>query len=312
MKFLTPTVSRVLGIAVAVAVGIFFWFALSSNWENAKDLDYSLSWLAALSYVSFVAAIAASAVLWTLTFRAVTHTQSRMRSGMAASLMSWLLKYIPGQVGALLWKLKWGSNLGVKKSKTALAFAYENALLTVASTVPTIPIILFHYQTDRKLLWTALYLSALVLLFILARSYTAKLFAQLASKLTGQDLSGEHFLSGLPLLRLALLFILPRLLNAFAFVALAESMADVSSGDYLFLGASYVLAGIVGIWAILVPSGLGVREGVLVALTGSLLGVEVAISIAIVARLFTTVSDLGVAGLYAWARLGPEELEASS
>jgi uncharacterized membrane protein YbhN (UPF0104 family) len=83
----------------------------------------------------------------------------------------------------------------------------------------------------------------------------------------------------------------PRLITAAAFLCVVESMVGVPSDAYVGLGAIYILAGIIGLLAIFVPSGLGIREGVIVLLASHYFTVEVAIALSLAARLYATVAD---------------------
>ncbi len=300
---LSPTLKRLLTGSIVLVVGVFFASALRRNWDNLGGLDLSIGVLNAASYALFVAAIIVSGVLWNTTFRSVSKLSSSPVSGTLAHFEAWLLKYIPGQIGALLSKLSWGSRQGASKTTTALAFAYENLFLTLASTVPVAPIILLGSDLKHRSLLFAAYMLGLLLVYLLMRSKAADLFITFASKVTKSDLGPESLLSPSKVLSLSATFTSSRILNGAAFVLLAEAVADVSSGDYVFLASAYVMAGIIGIWAIFVPSGLGVREGVLVALTAPLLGLEVAISLSLIVRLYTTLTDVAVAALYGLGRM---------
>ena len=60
---------------------------------------------------------------------------------------------------------------------------------------------------------------------------------------------------------------------------------------YVGVASAYVLASVVGLLALFVPSGIGVREAVLVLTLSPYFGVEQAIVLAILARLYTTIAD---------------------
>jgi uncharacterized membrane protein YbhN (UPF0104 family) len=64
------------------------------------------------------------------------------------------------------------------------------------------------------------------------------------------------------------------------------------------VAATYILASIIGMLAIFVPGGLGVREAVAVALLSAYIPVAQAIVVTLVARLCATVSDALVALIY--------------
>jgi len=59
-----------------------------------------------------------------------------------------------------------------------------------------------------------------------------------------------------------------------------------------FLGAVYLLAGVLGTLAFFTPSGIGVREGVQALLLGSVLPKETVVVVVILARLWSSVMDV--------------------
>jgi uncharacterized membrane protein YbhN (UPF0104 family) len=103
--------------------------------------------------------------------------------------------------------------------------------------------------------------------------------------------------------------------TAFWFALLAVS------GDtppFLLAVAVYNIAGAAGMLAIAVPSGVGVREGVTVALLAAVVPAPVALSAAVVARLTGVVADLAplavivtVGALYRLVRARPSETETA-
>ena len=105
---------------------------------------------------------------------------------------------------------------------------------------------------------------------------------------------------------------MPRLLNGAGFVLVAAAIAPVTPDDWALLGAIYVVAGAIGILAVFVPSGLGVREGVIVVLASPIIGASAAIFAAILARLIATAADALVAlvaALVLWKR--PSEISST-
>lgn len=91
---------------------------------------------------------------------------------------------------------------------------------------------------------------------------------------------------------------MPRVLIGAGFVFIAMSVVDVDPSMYLGLGATYILAGIIGILALFVPSGIGVREGVIILFASAYFPVETATLIALLARFYATVADVILALLY--------------
>jgi uncharacterized membrane protein YbhN (UPF0104 family) len=92
--------------------------------------------------------------------------------------------------------------------------------------------------------------------------------------------------------------LVPRLITAAAFLCVVASLVPIPPEAYIGLAATYILAGIVGLMAFFVPSGLGVREAVIVLFAAAYFPVEVAIVLALAARFYATVADGLLAIIY--------------
>ncbi|MBB4933158.1 uncharacterized membrane protein YbhN (UPF0104 family) [Lipingzhangella halophila] len=127
-------------------------------------------------------------------------------------------------------------------------------------------------------------------------------------KLRGQTVDRAFFLSTPQLIGYMLKFLLPRLITAGAFLCVVISLVDVPPEAYIGLAATYILAGIIGLMAIFVPSGLGVREAVIVLFASVYFPVEIAIVLSLAARLYTTLADGLLALVYvAFRKQGGKE-----
>ena len=103
------------------------------------------------------------------------------------------------------------------------------------------------------------------------------------------------------------------LLNGVGFYLLIVSLTDYSP-RYLPLAVGlFGLAAVVGMVSVFAPAGIGVREGVLVAVLQTTMPVELAIFVALVARVLATVVDLLlIAGCFIYDQLSGERLLISA
>ncbi len=280
------------------AIALYFWRTLQQNWSKVNHLDLSLSVRNVTAFALYIAAIVTSGILWGVVFRRITRRQTSKTEAVRSHCGSWLMKYVPGQVGAVVYKLRWGQTQGASKKATAVAFGYEMLFRTLASTVLVIPIILLGAQHNFTTPLLIGYSCGFVLLLAITGNKVRRFIALFLSKVTKQKVDPASLLGVKDIALHSVYFMSARILNSAGFVLLATSMTQISPSRFVYLGASYILAGIVGIYAIFVPSGLGVREGVIVALTRTFLPLEVAIALALVARLYATLSDVVVAAIY--------------
>jgi len=239
------------------------------------------------------------------------------REAAAVHSLSWLLKYIPGQVGSLLSKVMWGSRTGRSRMLIVITFIYENVFLQLASIVPSAIILVLTLgftAVEGNALAVAIPLALIVLVVIVMRPRIFHALMSLVTKrVTKSELPAEYFLSTGSTVRLSLGFLVPRILNGIGFVFVASSFLEVTPEMWLPLAAIYVLAGAIGILAVFVPSGLGVREAVIFTFAVQLVSPAEAVLLALLSRLLSTLADAVVAVIYLVLRVpagGAAEPEA--
>jgi uncharacterized membrane protein YbhN (UPF0104 family) len=289
-----------LATLVILITGSFFVKTLSHNWQNVKDLSLGLSLLSLCAIILFVVSVVSSGVLWGEIVSLLSKQKIKTKEAIQIHLVSWMLKYIPGQAGSYLNKLNWGVKIGLSKKLITNAFVYETVLQAFASIIPTIPIVIWLFLEDvsSSLSTFVPLLVVLPMLAVMNKRIFSTLINWISLRLRYELFNQDMFLENKPLWRLQLKFIIPRVINGAAFVFVAASLLPVSIGMYIPLAAIYVLAGIIGLLAIFVPSGLGVREAVIVLLAKSYFSTEEAIALALIARFYATIADVGVLGLF--------------
>lgn len=293
------------GVTIVV-VGVVAWLfgrALVDNWEALRGSDLRPDGWWILAVLAFAAAVPATGLVWGAMVRALA-TGTRVSAGEAIAVqsLSWVLKYIPGQVGSVANKVLWAKKKGISRTLIVITFIYENVFLQLASIVPAAVILLM--SLGPRILGenaTVLVAPLLILLPIAAVLY-APLFRRVigipAKRLLKSDVPREFFLSSGQALRSAVMFLGPRVINGVGFVAIAVSVSDIAPAEWLPFAAAYALAGAIGILAFLVPSGLGVREAVIVVVLSQYLPVAEAIVISLIARFLSTIGDAAVALIY--------------
>lgn len=295
---------RYARVGAFVALIAFIAFSVlrrvSANYSELEGRAFIGGWRGVAALVAFTVAVLISGVLWRATVAASSRRAIPLWSAVRAHVAAWLLKYIPGQVGAFAWKAAWGPRVGVSKTQATVAFVYENLFLGVTSTVLTIPILAVGLGSSTASLgWYLVAGIAVAVGFVtLSLAPVLRRLVEIAIRVTRRkvDPSRLSYLGLGDTLRLQAAYALPRIVNGIGFVALAGAVYPVDLGDAVVLTAAYALAGILGIVAFFVPSGIGVREAVIVIVCSAMMPAEVALVIAINARIYATISD-GVLGV---------------
>lgn len=286
--------------AIILIVGYLFGKTLVRNWDALKHVDFSISGWTILGIVLFALAVVVSGLLWGRMVGELSGTTISKIESIRVHCLSWLLKYIPGQVGSVANKLAWASTNGFSKSLVTLTFIYENVFLVIGSLVPTIVILLLAGSVDltgnSALLASLL---AIVPLIVLTNDRVFSWGTNLVSKrVLKHDVPREYFLSSKQSFKYQIWYLGPRIINGAGAVVIAATMFQVPSSAYLPLACAYVIAGAVGILAVFVPSGVGVRESVFVLLALPYMASQDAIILSLATRLWATVADIIVALIY--------------
>ncbi len=281
-----------LSVIVVVLALWFFYSALSKNLSSLETISFSITPLVIVAIIMFILAVVSSGLIWGSLLGKLIQKSIGYSEAVSVHVTSWLLKYIPGQAGSYLSKVVWGGDRGVSKKSISVSFIYENTLTVMASVLLSIPVIfIFSSELGSNLTTLIPLLAAAPLLIIFIRPLFHRMLNFLSKILKRKELQQSDFLSPRDLVVFQGAYLIPRVINGLAFLLIAISLLSVEPYMYVAIASSYILASIVGLLAFFVPSGIGVREAVIVLTLSTYFGVEQAIVLAVVARLYTTIAD---------------------
>lgn len=290
---------KILPWAIVAVVAYFFWKSLSKNYHKLGEVDISFNIQAVIGILLFTAAVVVSGMLWSRLLSRLASKPVSYRQGIRVHSASWVLKYVPGQVGSLINKLTWGVKNDISKKTITTSFLYENVLTVFASIIVSIPVVWIFKDVLGDGLSMLIPLAVVIPLFvILYKPLFYKLLNFGMSILKRKPFKSSDFLPTKNILLYTIGYLAPRVLNGIGFVFIAISFLDIEPSMYLGLGATFVLASVVGLLAVFVPGGIGVREAVIVLLASMYLPVEQAIVLSLLARLYAIFADVGVAIVY--------------
>lgn len=300
-KKILKQVRKILPFIIVAVTVFFFARALGRNWGEVQQISFTPNLNSVIGTFCFVVSVLVSGILWArILNKLVQDNHIKWLDGVRIHTASWLLKYIPGQAGSYINKLTWGTKKGYSKKVLTNSFIYENALLLFASIIISVPVVLTALSsrfTGNLTLFAPLLIAA-PLAVVLHQNTFFKVTNFIFKKLKNQTISKDLFLRTEQIALLQLEFLVPRILTGVGFVWIASSLVSVAPADYVPLAVIYILAGVVGLLAIFVPSGLGVREAVIVLLASAYMTPAQAVVVSIAARFYATIADLLLAGVY--------------
>jgi uncharacterized membrane protein YbhN (UPF0104 family) len=288
-------VRTVLGWSIAIVLLAVIGVRLAQDWQQIRDADISLAPAPLVASVLLLAAyMVGRALLWHL-LTLMLHTAIPVGRAVTAWLVSQLGKYLPGKVflyaGRVLFYVRQGRQAG----PVTLAFTIE-LIGTFAASILTVLLALATGSLVDVGEYRWVFVGGLVVLLVLIHPAVLSAAVRVVARLVRRP-AFDVPLSYPQSLTFVALYVVTWGVFGVAFFLLVRSLYPIEPQSILALAASFSFASMVGMLAIVVPSGLGVREGLLVVFLSTLMPVPVAILVSLLARVWFTAVELAAAGI---------------
>jgi uncharacterized membrane protein YbhN (UPF0104 family) len=284
---------------VAIAASIVY--AVVRLWPDVRATLLRLNgWTLTGSFVAALAAIAANVKAWQAVLRELDHDVPTVAAGQIY-LVGQLGKYLPGSVWAFVLQVELSLRAGIPRARSFAASLMLVGLSTTAALLLGLLGIPTLVDVGGAAVWGAAALAPVALVCAIppVLSRLVDLFLRILGR-AGLNhrlgLSGLLRIMGWSALAWTLFGVHFYLLGVGAGGNLTPSLTDAVG--------SFALAMTAGLLAIASPSGLGVREAVLVASLSPFGGVGTALGVALASRLVLTIADVLAAGVAAWSARG--------
>jgi hypothetical protein len=285
----------ILSMALVLGAMYFFYRAFQRNWESVREHPFQVRPV----YLSVAAlgAVATSLLgtfAWSTSLNGLSSQRIGFRQSVAAVNASGLTKYIPGKIWSYALQMYWLDGLGFSKA----LIVYVN-LVNLAISLGTSLIVGFAcLSVSSAPLPLSVLLGALGALLVLDtgvvlfnKSLLKWAFA-LLGKVSKRKLSYFHAEPSL-LVRLHAIHGLAALTSGLGAYAFCFAIGYPLSFDrgLVVIGSSLV-ADVAGFLAIVVPGGIGVREGLMYAILGGHTTGSLAIVMPVASRLLNMAVDI--------------------
>lgn len=208
---------------------------------------------------------------------------------------SWLGRYIPGTAPWILGKIYFASQHGISRNKLAVSSLLEGALQVVVQMVLSFALLIFDRRLDvisgyLKLLMVVVLVACIVCLIPPVFNF----FVAFAYRIVRRKrLDKEHYASAGIILRGAILYAFGAIINGLSLFFMAKAVyGPLPYDQILFVMGVGTLAGAASMLAFFAPSGIGVREGIQLALLSLIMPTEFALIITIFTRVCGIATDL--------------------
>ena len=286
-------------VAVAALTVAAVVYAVVTNWA---DVSVHLSRISVGSFLLSTIAALAGTWLTMLGWRVLladlgSHLELAPASGVY--FVGQLGKYLPGSLWSVLVQADMASSLKVPRRRTAVAGLLALGFSLLTGFVVGLPAAsyLIRRQANGFDWWTLLALPVVAVLLV--PRILNRLIGGLLRILRREPL--EHDLSGRAVASAVLLFILVWLTFGIHTLLLARAVAGPEPHPHLGVATltGYALSVSLGMLTVILPAGLGAREGLLTLVLATAIPVAAAGAVAIVSRFIVTIVDVACA-LFGW------------
>lgn len=295
-------VLKILKISFGVLVVIFlvwyFWKNGEEFAEKIKNVDMGIFVFSMLFYFVYKITLAS---LWHYITK-LNGCAIGYEKAVTSYLYSILGKYIPGKVFMLAARLTYYKEEDAPLSKVTVCFFIENVCtLLGAAMLFIVSLLFFPNELLENYKW--LTVGLIVVFFVCIHPKIINFFLGLIGKIFKKDLKIPMKYS--QMLKVVLLFIGNWLIVGVGFFILTKSIYPaVEYSQLLFCAGIWGISAIIGILAIFAPSGLGVREGIIVAGLLLIMPQDDAMVVSVVSRLWQTIPELVLVALaFLWSRI---------
>ncbi len=281
---------------VVLIVGFFYIYLRGIDYDQLSNLSFNPPLLALSAFFSLLFRYW-GVFIWRMILHDLGSKElPPFRHLSAIYAKSWMARYIPGTVTWIAGKIFLARDLGISKSRLAVASLVEAGIQIVALGSVSIVILSLDSRIDEKVNST-LQLLVLAGTFLLMLVLLPPVFNQVIRRafklIRRKDAYDELATNGKATARSFVLYALGSLLAGLSYVFLAAAIwPETQYSDFLYIVGAINLAGVLGMATPFVPSGLGVRDASQLLLLSAIFPKEIALAITVLSRLWTALVDV--------------------
>ena len=293
LKRAAPVLLVVLRYVLLAAILGFATYYLITQWQGVTQAIRTIAPASlVLSLGLVMLGLVAGTMSWTTVLNGLGPKVPALRAAQVV-LVGQLGKYVPGSVWAYVMQMELGRQYGISRPRILVTALYAAGIGVVSSLLLgalALPVVLNgHYE----LLWLFILLPiGLVCLHPRVMTWLASLVLKIFRR---PPL--DHQVSFRVVLTAVFWSLLSYICYGLHLWLLVNSLVDPDIGTLILLTGAISLGFTVGLFAFVFPSGVGVREAILIGAMTLLLTVPQATAMSLVSRLLFTVADLAAAGI---------------
>jgi hypothetical protein len=275
---------RISFALIPLLILYFLFKNIISDWKEVKNYAVNTNYyLIMLSLLSF--SLANSFMIW-VWFQILKKFDIKVNFLTSLSIwsISSLGKYIPGKGWQFLGVMYLGEKLGIN-----LEISGASSIMGQIITILTGVLIAFPLVEKYLNLWSLLILIPFILIFLYP-PFLNRALLFLARKTGRKFYSFDIKIK--EIIFFGLLYTLGWFIFGISFYFLIKSIEASWTFNIFYCTRIYIVSYLLGLFAIFVPGGIGVREGVMMILLKDTLPSYLASYISIIARIVVTIAEL--------------------
>ena len=273
---------------IGILVVIFMIYKLKSFVSNINLGDLSFNYgILALSFLMIPLWFSIMCYIWKDMIEKFGNRISMIDS-MRIIGLSMFGKYIPGKLWFTLGRAVLAERLGVPKKVTFTTIILETYFLLLTGTVFFV-FLLFSLPT-KPTYYASVFVIVLILLFPLSLPVIFKRILNFLLKLLKKD-ALEINLSVFYVVKIIFLYVIIWIISGIEFYLLFRSFTSIPL-DFLIGISVYPAAWIIGFIVIIMPAGIGFREGVMFFFLSQKIPPDIAAIMTLLSRIQITIGEL--------------------
>ena len=310
---------KLLVKAYVVVLGAFILLLLARDWnEFVAALQHANLALLLLAIFTNLLALLIQSQAWGMIQRAtspiISGEHSHFLSSFKKSFYTWtklflvgyLGRYVPGKISLIVGRLMALAPFGYKRGSVIYAAVFENvsfllAAIVVGTTIGVVSGVPFieRVKTSSGFISALVVTLPLLVTAFVISAWAEKSFTWLLQRVLNRKAGGDFSIirlsSSIKLRALILSSVVNILLGvSFAFTLMAIGGITLNIPLFLAAVAAFPLAVCVGVLALFAPSGIGVREGMIVFLLASVVTPQAALLAALIMRVGMCLTELSL------------------
>ncbi|MFD3259459.1 lysylphosphatidylglycerol synthase domain-containing protein [Paenibacillus lentus] len=275
----------------------FLFLLIYKNFNEINSLDISVNWMliCVSLFLYFLFKFTQSLIWQYITVK--NDCSIRYSTALLYWINSQLGRYIPGKVFYLGGRVYHYQKKGISKSKITYCFLLETVLSLIASAVVLIislPMMDISIFENINLVYV--FFVVILLVLVVHPKIFQSILNFILMKLKRNPIVIKT--SFLTMIKILLLYCISWFIMGLGFVMLIDSMIDleIAFSMYFNLTGSFAFSSMVGLISFFAPSGIGVREGVLLFLLQNQFSSTESLIISVGSRLWVIIGDVILIG----------------